>query len=209
MKPILSHDLELIEVEQNTPEWHAARYGIVTASAFKDVLAKGEGKTRAKYLRKKAAEIMGAKPADSFSNAHTERGHALEAEALDAYAFQFDIEPVRVGFYRRGPVGCSPDSIVGDDGLVQIKTTLPELLLEMAASGKVPSEHIAQLQGEMWVTGRKWNDLVVYWPGLPLYRRRVYRDEAYIATLQIAVEDFIREVHAYISESRSFTWSNT
>lgn len=200
MSAILQLPLEVIDCEQNTPAWLEARRGVVTASAFKHVMAKGEGKTRAKYLRQKVAELMNAKPADSFKNEHTERGHALEPEAITLYAFQHDIEPQRVGFMRRGPVGCSPDVVVGDDGIAQVKTMLPELLLEVLETEKVPSEHTAQLQGELWVTGRKWTDFVAFWPGLPLFVKRVHRDEVFISRLSVEIDTFLADMAALQAE---------
>jgi hypothetical protein len=79
---------EIIECEQNSPEWLRARMGIPTASAFSDVLAKGEGKTRRTYMLKLAGELITGEPMESFSNAHTERGHLLEEEARDLYTLQ-------------------------------------------------------------------------------------------------------------------------
>ena len=196
MSRILQLPLQVIECEQNSPEWLAARRGVVTASAFKYVLAKGEAKTRAKYLRQKVAELLDATPAEGFSNSHTERGHILEPDAINLYAFQHDIEPIRVGFMRRGPVGCSPDLLVGDDGMAQVKTLLPELLVELLETEKVPTEHTAQLQGELWVSGRKWTDFIGYWPGLPLFVKRVYRDELFMAKLAVEIEDFLVDVEA-------------
>src|SRR3569833_1490525 len=121
---------EIITCEQNSPEWLRARMGIPTASAFGDVLAKGEGKTRRTYMLKLAGEIITGEPMESFSNAHTERGHALEEEARDLYIFQTGAELERVGIIRNGRAGCSPDSLIGEDGGLEIKTTLPHLLIE-------------------------------------------------------------------------------
>lgn len=191
--------LEIFECLQNTPEWFEARRGIVTASRFADVLAKGQGITRRKYLLTLAGEAITGECAESFSNAHTERGHIMESEARDMYAFTNDVEPLSVGFMRRGRVGASPDSLVGDDGLLEIKTKLPHLQLDVLDKGKLPSEHVAQVQGQLWISGRAWCDFVSYWPRLPLFCIRVERDEAYIASLQQAMADFIGELDSYIA----------
>lgn len=191
--------LEIFDCEQGTPEWFAARLGIPTASCFGQILAKGEGKTRRAYLLKLAGESITGELADSFGNAHTERGHAMEPDARNLYAFDHDVEPQLVGFMRRGRVGASPDSLIGDDGLLEIKTKLPHLQLDVLDKGKLPSEHVAQVQGQLWVSGRAYCDFVSYWPRLPLFCVRVERDEKYIETLSQAVADFLGELDTYIA----------
>lgn len=192
-------ELEIFDCEQNTPEWFEARRGIVTASRFSDVLAKGQGITRRKYLLTLAGEAITGECAESFSNVHTERGHAMEDEARDMYAFQNDVEPVKVGFMRRGRAGASPDRLIGTDGLLEIKTKLPHLQLDVLDKEKLPSEHVPQVQGQLMVSGREWCDFVSYWPRLPMFCIRVYRDEKYIAELNQAIAYFVGEMDYYIS----------
>jgi hypothetical protein len=192
-------DLIIYDCEQNSPEWLEARRGIPTASRFSDVLAKGQGITRKKYLRTLAGEILTGDVAESFSNAHTDRGHAMEGEARTMYAFAHDADPVLVGFMRRGRVGASPDSLIDANGLLEIKTKLPHLQIEALEGNKLPSEHVAQVQGQLWVSGREFCDFVSYWPKLPLFCIRVERDEKYIATLAQEVADFIGELDALVA----------
>src|SRR3546814_3588382 len=100
-------------------------------------------------MRKPIAERLSGRVVQTGAgNAHTERGHEQEPEARELYAFLRDAEPVQVGFIRRGPVGCSPDSLVGDDGLLEIKTKLGHLQIEVLESGAMPSDHYAQVQGD-------------------------------------------------------------
>lgn len=193
-------ELEIFDCEQNTPEWFEARRGIVTASRFSDVLAKGQGITRRKYLLTLAGEAITGECAETFSNAHTERGHAMEEDARDMYAFQHDVEPVKVGFMRRGRSGASPDRLIGTDGLLEIKTKLPHLQLDVLDKGKLPSEHVAQVQGQLMVSGRDWCDFVSYWPRLPLFCIRVYRDEKYIEELNQAIAYFVGELDEIIKK---------
>lgn len=188
--------IEIFDFEQGSPEWNACRLGIPTASEFKAILAKGEGKTRRTYLMKLLGERFTGEPAENYTNAHMERGKAMEAEARELYAFMRDVDPTRVGFIRNGDVGCSPDSLVGDDGLLEIKTKLPHLQLEAIEANKLPTEHVAQVQGQLWVVERPWLDFVSYWPRLPLFVVRVTRDEAYIAKLAAEVEQFQVELDA-------------
>jgi len=184
----------LSDIVQGSREWHECRCGLVTASEFAAVLAKGQGKVRRAYMLRLAGERLTGEPAETYNNRHMERGKALEAEAREAYAFLHDIEPELVGFCRdltlAGGVGCSPDALLSDDGLLEIKTKLPALLVEALLRGDVLPEHMAQVQGGLWVTRRQWADVVCYWPGLPLCVRRVERDEDYIRRLAAEVEAF-------------------
>jgi len=190
--------LQIFDCEQGTPEWFNCRAGIPTASEFHTVLAKGKGGgesvTRRKYMLTLIGEVLTGKQVEVYSNAHMERGHTMEDEARSLYAMVTDCDPKRVGFMRRGDAGASPDSLVGDDGLLEIKTKLPHLQLECILSDCVPAEHTAQIQGQLWISGRRWVDFVSYWPGLPLFVKRVKRDEAYIARLKVEVHQFNAEM---------------
>lgn len=194
------NSLEIFNCEQNSPEWFASRAGIVTASEFDSVMAKGKAgepsKTRRTYMLKLIGEQLTGATVDGFSNKHTERGHEMEPDARRLYAFQTDLNPEQVGFMRRGQIGCSPDSLIGADGLLEIKTKLPHLQLEVLLSGQMPPEHKPQVQGQLLVTGRAWVDFVSYWPGLPLFIKRIERDEPYIASLRIGIEDFLADMRS-------------
>jgi predicted phage-related endonuclease len=194
---------QIFNCDQNSPEWFRARMGIPTASSFSDVLAKGEGKTRRAYLLKLAGEIITGEPMEGFSgNANTERGHMMEADARDLYAFQSGASLERVGFVRNGRAGCSPDSLIGEDGGVEIKTKFPHLLIDLILKDEFPAEHKAQVQGTLWVTGRQWWDIAVYWPGLPLFVKRVTRDEAFIKTLAAEIDRFNTDIDAIVAQMR-------
>lgn len=190
--------LEIFNCIQGEPEWFEARRGIPTASRFSDVLAKGAGITRRKYLLTLAGEAITGECAESFTNAHMERGHLMESDARNLYAFAQDVEPELVGFMRRGRAGASPDSLIGSDGMLEIKSKLPHLQLDVLEKGKLPSEHVAQVQGQLWISGRNWCDFVSYWPRLPLFCIRVERDDKYIETLSQAIADFVGELDTYI-----------
>ena len=195
--------LEIIDCEQGSAEWYAARLGIPTASRFSDILAKGEGKTRAKYLRELAGEIIaGEGEADTYTNGHMERGKLLEAEARDLYAFTNNAEPQIVGFIRNGRAGASPDSLIGDKGGLEIKSALQHIQIDRLQRDTLPSEHVAQVQGCLWITERDWWDFVSYAPRLPLFVKRVYRDEAYITNLAKSVAAFNEELDALVGSIR-------
>lgn len=182
--------IEIFDCDQSSPEWFEARRGLPTASMFSAILAKGEGKTRKAYLHRLAAEIVTGDPGESFTSPVLERGKVMEAEARALYEFLADEPLQQVGFIRNGNKGASPDSLVGEKGGLEIKTQRGDLLVETLFKDQVPSEHIAQIQGNMWVSEREWWDLVVYWPRMPLFKKRVFRDDAYISTLSAEVDRF-------------------
>lgn len=182
--------IEVFQCDQGSEEWRACRLGIPTASKFSAVLAKGEGKTRRRYMLDLAGERLTGEPAETYSNDHMERGKAMEDEARHLYTFMTDAEPKGVGFIRNGLKGCSPDSLIGESGMLEIKTKLPALQLECILADKIPSDHVAQVQGALWVAEREWLDFVSYWPRLPLFVKRVYRDEDYIKNLAAEIDRF-------------------
>lgn len=190
--------IEIFDCEQGTEAWHAVRAGIPTASKFHTVMASGRGGgdslTRAKYMRELVAERITGITTDGFNNAHMERGKAQEAEARDLYAFLHDEPLTQVGFIRNGDKGCSPDSLAGKSGMVEVKTELPELMVGTLLADKTPTKHIAQCQGNLWVAEREWIDLIIYSPKLPLFVKRIYRDEVYIATMAKAIAAFNSEL---------------
>jgi hypothetical protein len=192
--------MQIITCAQNSEEWLRARAGIPTASQFSTVLAKGEGKTRRTYMLKLAGEIITGEPMEGFSNEHTERGHTMEDEARDLYAFQTGAQLERVGFIKDGRKGASPDSLIGTDGGAEIKTKLPHLLIEVLLKGEVPPEHKAQIQGTLWVAKRQWWDIAIYWPKMPLFVKRMERDEAYIQKLATEVDRFNGELDEVVAQ---------
>lgn len=196
--------MEIIDCDQNSPEWFAARLGIPTASKFATVMAKGKSGgaslTRSKYMRELAAEIITGQPTESYRNEYMERGHAQEADARETYSFMHECELELVGFIRNGQKGASPDSLVGNNGLLEIKTKKADLIIECIQRGpdNPPPEHIAQCQGQLLVAEREWLDLVCYSPSMPLVVYRINRDDKYIKTLSEEVDRFNEELQQLV-----------
>lgn len=198
--------ITVIDCEQGSPEWFAARLGIPTASCFSDVLAGGKGLTRRTYMLKLAGEIITGEQMASYSSPHMERGKAMESEARAIYSFMSGLDTKQVGFVRNetGTVrGCSPDSLIGNDGMLEIKTALPHILGDIVLKGTFPSDHTAQCQGNLWTAEREWIDLFVYWPKMKPFKQRAYRDEPYIANLSNAVRLFNEELQETVDRLRS------
>lgn len=190
--------VEILKVEQGSPEWIAARLGIPTASEFGKVMAKGEGKTRRRLMYDLAGERITGEPREKFSNEHMERGKLMEDAARNVWALRTGQEPTQIGFVRNTInsrlVGASPDSLVDTDGLLEIKTKLAALQIEALLDGVLPSEHKAQVQGQLLVAERQWCDFVSYWPRIPPLIVRVHRDDTYIATLVSELTRFNNEL---------------
>lgn len=186
----------ITEVEQGSPEWLALRLGIATCSELDCLLVNGKGEAgfgaaAFTYMNTLIGERITGEAADPFmGNRHTERGHELEVVARKLYEQREEVETKQVAIILNHGAGYSPDSLVGANGLTEIKTKLPKFQVEVILSGEIPKEHVAQCQGGLWVSEREWIDFVCYWPGMPLFIKRAYRDEALIRKLSERVSTF-------------------
>jgi hypothetical protein len=196
--------MEVFSCDQGTDEWFECRRGIPTASKFSTVMAKGEGKTRSQYMRELAGEIVTGERNEQFSNVHTERGNAMEDDARQTYAFVENVETHRVGFIRNGNKGASPDSLIGNNGGLEIKTAIPHIQIDRIERDRLPPEHVAQVQGNLWISEREWWDFVSYWPKLPMFTIRVYRDEDYIRQMAGEIDRFNDELSALVERIRKY-----
>lgn len=198
--------IEVFNCDQGTPEWHACRAGIPTASEFATVLMQGQkkgepSKTRRKYMLTLIGERLTGQPAESYVNANMLRGKEHEPEARKLYrAMNYDVQTEQVGFIRNGDKGCSPDLLVGNNGMTEFKSNQPHILLEMHLADEVPKEHECQLQGGLWVAEREWIDFMAYWPGLDPFVKRVYRDEKLIKSIELGVEIFNNELNELMAK---------
>jgi hypothetical protein len=200
--------MQIVDCEQGTEAWFRARMGIPTASEFGTLLMSGKGggesKTRKTYMRKLAGEIITGELMEQYTNSNMERGKQMEEEARDHYSFIADAEPERIGFVRSGQKGCSPDSFIGKSGMLEVKTALPHILIELIEKDEFPVEHWPQCQGGLWVCEREWIDITVYWPKMPPFIKRAYRDEPYIKQLSDAVDKFNAELAFLVERIRAF-----
>lgn len=198
--------IELFDFPQKSPEWYAARAGIPTASMFATVMAAGEGKVRGSYMRKLAGEIITGIPMENYSNDDMERGVAQEPEIRSRYCFMHDADITPVGFIRNGSKGCSPDGLIGNDGMVEFKSAAPHVMIEILMDGVVPKRHLPQCQGGLWVAERTWVDLVIgSSPSLPLFVHRLFREETHIRKIAGAVADFNIELRKMVEKIRSMS----
>lgn len=183
---------------QQNEAWFQDRLGYATASCFKLILAKGSGKTRQGYLERVVMERLTGERSAGFSSYHTERGTEQEPLAKLAYEAETGNIVQEVGFIRHESLmaGCSPDGLIDEDGGMEIKSVIPSVQRKTVQKGGYPTCHKAQIQGNLWITGREYWDFVSYSPECDygLYIFRVERDEGYIANLEAKVRGFLEEV---------------
>ncbi len=198
---------------QRTPDWEAARLGKATASRIADVIAStksGYAASRANYAAQLICERLTGVKAEAFESAAMRWGQEKEGEALEVYAFEQDADVTQVGFLDHPTVpmaGASPDGLVGDAGLVEIKCPLSATHIETLLGQAPPGRYVAQMQWQMAVTGRLWCDFVSYDPRLPLpmrlFVRRIARDDRLITELEREVGTFLAEIDAVIAKLQS------
>jgi putative phage-type endonuclease len=154
-------------MEQRSIEWYQARLGKFTASSFASLMAGLETAAFSDLVKDKAWERLTGTLVESYTNAAMQHGIDTEAQARDWYRFETGNEVSEIGFVLH-PVfevaGCSPDGLVQESGLVEIKCPQPRAHIDVLASKKLPSKYRWQVQGQLWITGRKWCDFVSYHP---------------------------------------------
>lgn len=193
--------MKIHDVEQGSPEWLACRLGIPTASEFDRIITPtGKPSTQDEaYANRLIAEIMTGKPVDEYEgNSWMVRGRELEAEAVRFYELQRDVETVKVGFVTDDArtMGCSPDRLVGDDGLLEIKCPAPHTHVQYLIEERVDRKYYTQVQGQMLVTDRQWADLMSYHPEMPPVITRIRRDVTYLAFLSELLVAFSAKLQA-------------
>ena len=200
-------------MEQRSEEWFAARCGKATGSRIADIVAKtksGYSASRANYMAQLVVERMTEKVAESYSNAAMDWGTEQEPYARAAYEAHSGVLVDEVGMVDHPTVqmsGASPDGLVGEDGLVEIKCPTTATHIETLMDKAVPKKYIDQMQWQMACTGRKWCDFVSFDPrmpqGLQLFVKRVERDDEYIAELESEVAAFLQEVSDKVEKLKS------
>lgn len=181
--------------EQNSDAWYRIRLGIPTASEFHRIITPtGKKSSQADgYANQLIAEMMLARSVTSFAgNSWTERGKELEPQAAIEYEITNGIKTELVGFCTDDlhTMGASPDRLVGENGLIEIKCVKPAVMIDYILSQEIDSDFKPQMQGQLLITGREWVDLVPFHPDMPPLAIRVQRDESYIKSLAAYMQDF-------------------
>lgn len=198
---------------QGTDEWKALRLGKVTASRVADVVAKtksGYSASRANYAGQIIAERLTGTVSESFTNAAMQHGTETEPEARAAYEFYQGVTVQQVAFVAHPSIdqaGCSPDGLIDEDGLIEIKCPNTATHLETLLGQSVPGKYETQIQFQLACTGRQYCDFVSYDQRMPenmrLFIKRVMRDQARIHDLETEVAGFLLELAVKLSQLNS------
>ena len=189
---------------QGTPEWLARRLGRVTSSRIADIVARtktGYSTSRANYLAQLLSERLTGVVADSFTSPAMQWGLDHEAEARAGYEYRFDRDVDAIGFVEHPSIsmsGASPDGLISDDGLIEIKCPNTATHIDTLLTGVIPSKYESQMLWQMSCTGRACCDYVSFDPRLPesmaFFVKRVERNDERLAEIEIEVRSFLGEL---------------
>ncbi len=196
-------------MEQRSPEWFAARCGKVTASRLYDVMARtksGYAASRQNYMAELICQRLTGKPEEGFTNAAMMRGTELEPVAREMYALnEFDAVISEVGLIDHPTIAgfaASPDGIVNDDGLIEIKCPNTWTHLQTLKTGVPKYQYLLQMHAQMMCTGRKWCDFVSFDDRLPpelaYFKTRINFDEVLAEEIEQEVVKFLTELETEI-----------
>lgn len=195
---------------QGSEEWHQARLGKVTASRVADIMAKtrsGYAASRKNYMAELLCQRLTGKREEGFTNAAMQRGTEMEPIARSRYEVETDVLVAETGLVNHPDIdnfAASPDGLIGDDGLLEIKCPNTATHIEFLQSGKIPAKYQSQMLAQMICTGRKWCDFVSFDDRLPpnlAYRcQRFELDEDAAAEMTGEVLKFLEELENLVLE---------
>ena len=177
------------DIEQGSQEWLQLRLGIATASNFKKIITSTgvESKSLKDYAFELASDSLLTEPEASFQSEAMIRGNELEEEARSYYSFVNDVKIDQVTFIKKDEIGYSPDGLIGENGVIEIKCPLKKNHLKYLIDNKLPSEYKPQVQGGLYISEREYCDFISYHPlfkdDKKMFVVRIYRDEEYIKKL--------------------------
>lgn len=201
--------MDTLQIAQGSEDWFKARLGKVTASRVSDVIAKtktGWGASRKNYLAELVAERLTGVPAESYTNAAMKWGIDTEPQARAAYEFFRDSSVTEVGFVQHPKIamsGASPDGLIGNEGLLELKCPNTATHIDTLLAKAIPDKYLVQMQWQMACAARTWCDFASFDPRMPedlrLFVARVHRDEKRIAELEDVVRAFLAELDGTIA----------
>lgn len=198
----------VVTTDQRTPEWFSARLGRLTGSRAGDMLATiktGEAAARRDYRLQLVCErLTGQSQEDGYTNAVMQRGVELEPAAFAAYEALTGEMARTAGFLAHDTLmaGCSPDGLVGEVGLLEVKCPKSSTMIGYIRSGQIPSTYLPQITHNLWITGSDWADFFAYDdrlpPSLQTFCRRVYAKDVDLAGYAAKAQAFLSEVDAEV-----------
>lgn len=182
------------DCDQGTDEWDKLRLGLPTSSSFDKIITPGgkPSKQWQKYAYHLIAERFLDRAVNTYTSPAMELGKMLESDAVGQYELLTGSVAKKIGFVTNdeNTIGCSPDRLIGDVGLLEVKCPQPQTQIEYLLTGEIDREYWPQLQGQLFVSGREWVDIIAYMPELPPSIVRVERDVEFIACLESLLSDF-------------------
>jgi hypothetical protein len=195
------------DVAQYSEEYDRLKIGIPTSSDFHKIITPlgKPSKQWREYACVLIAERILQQRIEFYNSPAMERGLIVEAEAADWYEFDHDVTVQRIGFITddEHTMGCSPDRLVGDDGLLEIKAPLPQTQVGYWISGELSERFRPQLQGQLYITQRSWVDIVCWHDVLPKLVMRVEPDEKFIKALDRELRIFNYFIEGVMEKIRS------
>ena len=195
----------ITELEQGSAEWHRLRLGKVTASRMSDVLSKGRGKAPSKtaetYMMELIAERLTGEAKPFFENDAMRWGTETEPQARSMYEVNNNFVSVdEVAFIEHSEfVGVSPDGLIGEDGMLEIKCPTTITQIKRALTYDYSEDYKAQIQMQLWVAQREWCDFVSFDPRIDcdasFLQQRVYRDEEFIDNMKVVTTSFVERMN--------------
>ncbi len=186
------------DMQQNTEEWFQIKVGKISASSADKLLTDRKNKGYIDLVKKIFEEQYTDEPCESKvwqGNSFTQRGHEHEPLAIKSYGTENFCDVVSVGFVELSEwVGCSPDGMIEESGLVQVKCPIFDTQIDYLSAQKVPGNYYKQMQFELYVTNRNWNDFYSWHPKLPPVQIRVGRDEIMIEQIELRINGVVGEV---------------
>lgn len=170
--------MKFYNIEQNSDEWMDLRRGKFTASSFRDLFMKTTTSTYEKAIYKVVFERLTGESPESFTSEYMERGHDLEPLAVEQYEMIKFNDTYPGGFFELNKwIGASPDRLIGDDGILEIKCPAYNTMLSYLLKKTLPATYYYQVHGQLYVTGRKYCDFMAYHPSLKSLIIRINSDD--------------------------------
>jgi len=201
-------------MEQSSEAWHEIRLGRFTGTRIKNLMSAKSTLSYKDTITDVAVEILTGVKDESYTNEIMQRGIDLEPEARGHYEQLFECKVDEVGFIEPDEsnysdwAGISPDGLVGDHGMIEIKCPKAKTLFKYIKSGKLPTEYRWQVQSQLWITGRDWCDFMAYYPGLKPFILRVYPDQDDFEKIYHELNVAIHEVKKAIKEYKQYDYLN-
>lgn len=187
------------DIQQGSKEWFQIKLGKFSASPAAELMMKPSTAGHNNLINRIVYERITGTTPESYTNEYIARGLELESEAIRGYEVEADQIVESVGFVELNDwVGCSPDGLIGSNGLLQVKVPKYSTHIDYCLTCKIPSKYLKQMQFELYVTGREYDMFYSYCPGLKNYLLKVTRDDTVVQELEDRLEIAIKEVEKRI-----------